>query len=59
MEFFEPENVESLARSIQRLHSEPAKRQRQAEKAGRFLADYGWDRQGPEVVTFYQRLLEN
>jgi glycosyltransferase involved in cell wall biosynthesis len=57
--FYEPEDVQSLADAIQRLYGEPATRRMQAGRASGFLGDYGWDRQGPELVNFYQTLLEN
>jgi glycosyltransferase involved in cell wall biosynthesis len=56
--YYEPENVQSLADSIYRLCCQPELRRRQAEQAHQFLRAYGWDRQGPELVTFYDKLLE-
>jgi glycosyltransferase involved in cell wall biosynthesis len=57
--YFEPENVGSLAESIYRLRSKPEVRCNLARQAGRFLSDYGWERQGPELVTFYRAFMEN
>lgn len=57
--FYEPENVESLSDAIFRMHCEPEQRRAQATRARAFLADYGWQRQGAELVTMYQQLLEN
>lgn len=57
--YYEPENVGSLADSIYRLCCSPERRQSQASQARRFLAEYGWGRQGPELVTLYQKLVEN
>jgi glycosyltransferase involved in cell wall biosynthesis len=57
--FYEPEDIGSLADSIYRLHSDPGLRRRQAERAAEFLREYGWERQGVELVSFYQKLVEN
>jgi glycosyltransferase involved in cell wall biosynthesis len=56
--YYEPENVQSLADSIDRLCCQPELRSRQAEQARKFLREYGWDRQGAELVTFYQQLVK-
>lgn len=57
--YYEAEDVQSLADSIYRLYLEPAACCLQSEKANGFLRDYGWERQGAELVTFYRQLLEN
>jgi glycosyltransferase involved in cell wall biosynthesis len=57
--YYEPENVQSMADSIDMLFSRPERRHRQAGHACTFLKEYGWERQGAELVTFYQRLLES
>jgi glycosyltransferase involved in cell wall biosynthesis len=57
--YYEPDDVQSLAESIYRLYSEPAARDLQAKTADQFLREFGWDRQGVELVTFYRQLLEN
>jgi glycosyltransferase involved in cell wall biosynthesis len=57
--FYEPENVESLTDAILGMHADPDRRRAQAARAGTFLADHGWQRQGAELVTMYQQLLEN
>ena len=56
--YYEPENVESLADAILRMHCSPQARHAQAERARTFLTNYGWERQGAELVTMYQQLLE-
>jgi glycosyltransferase involved in cell wall biosynthesis len=55
--YFEPGDVESLAAAIYRLYSERPARARQAERAHRFLGQYGWERQGTELVTLYRSLV--
>ena len=57
--YYEPESVESLAEAILRLHANPQARRDQAARARGFLANHGWERQGAELVTMYQQLLEN
>lgn len=57
--FYEPENVQSFANAICRLHDDVESRQHQAQAAGAFLNTYGWDRQGGQLVDFYRQLLES
>ena len=57
--YYEPEDIASLADCIQRLHTQPELGRRQAACARRFLAEYGWERQGPAMATFYRELVEN
>ena len=57
--FYEPEDIQSFGDSIFRLWQKPELRRRQAEQAGRFMKEYGWDRQGPELVAFYRNLMGN
>jgi glycosyltransferase involved in cell wall biosynthesis len=56
--YYEPEDVASLASCIERLSQDPAARRTQAARAGQFLREYGWERQGAELVTFYRQLVE-
>jgi glycosyltransferase involved in cell wall biosynthesis len=55
--YFEPDDVGSMADAIYRLHSQPDLRREQPSRAGGFLREHGWDRQGPELVSFYERLI--
>ena len=57
--YFTPGDVESLVAAIDQLYTERARRARQVEHAGRVLDQYGWERQGPELVTLYRTLVEN
>lgn len=57
--FYEAESVNGLADTIYRLSSAPEQRERQADHARRFLTEHGWERQGPELVAFYNRLMES
>jgi glycosyltransferase involved in cell wall biosynthesis len=56
--YYEPENVESLAAAVLALHADPQRRARQAALAGGFLSNYGWERQGEELVSMYHSLVE-
>jgi hypothetical protein len=40
------------------LHRGPELRSQQVQRAITFLGEYGWERQGVELVTFYRNLLE-
>jgi glycosyltransferase involved in cell wall biosynthesis len=56
--YFEPEDVGSIAEAIVKLSGDPGARRQQAACAGRFLDQYGWPRQGAELVSMYRSLLE-
>ena len=56
--YYEPEDIQSMADSIDCLYRMPELRRRKVEQAGTFLREYGWERKGPELVGFYQELLE-
>jgi glycosyltransferase involved in cell wall biosynthesis len=56
--FYDAEDVDSLSGAILRLFEAPELRSRHAARAAEFLAEYGWHRQGPELVKFYRNLLE-
>ena len=55
--YYEPDNVDSFAATICRAYEQPGLRRQQAERARRFLDDYGWERQGPEFLDFYRKLV--
>jgi glycosyltransferase involved in cell wall biosynthesis len=57
--YYEPENVDSLAAAIRQLHGQSERRGRQAAEARTFLTEYGWERQGQELVDMYRTLVEN
>jgi glycosyltransferase involved in cell wall biosynthesis len=57
--YYEPDDVGSMAEAIYRLYSEPDVRREQVRRADAFLETYGWERQGPELVSLYRQLLEN
>jgi len=55
--YFEPEDVGSMADAIERLHADVTRRTTQAAAARTILDRYGWDRQGPALVSFYEDLV--
>jgi glycosyltransferase involved in cell wall biosynthesis len=55
--YYEPENIDALSAAILRLHGDAGLRQRQAANARAFLARYGWERQGQELVAMYRTLV--
>ncbi|HEY6361450.1 MAG TPA: glycosyltransferase family 4 protein [Vicinamibacterales bacterium] len=57
--YYDAEDVESMADAISTLYHEPELRARQAQRAGAFLDQYGWERQGVELVNFYHGLVES
>jgi glycosyltransferase involved in cell wall biosynthesis len=56
--YYEAENIQSMADAIYTLYGEPELRARQVHRARAFLNQYGWERQGVELVNFYQDLVE-
>ena len=57
--YYDPENVQSLADSIYRLFCRAAGACRDRPLGhARSLAQYGWERQGADLVRFYQSLME-
>ena len=56
--YYEPEDVESLAAAVQTLHDDRQRCERQAPLASGVLSNYGWERQGEELVSMYHSLVE-
>jgi len=56
--YYEPEDVESLAAAVLTLHDDRQRCERQAALASGFLSNYGWERQGEELVSMYHSLVE-
>jgi glycosyltransferase involved in cell wall biosynthesis len=54
--YYEPDDVASLAGAIERLYRDPQRQSRQADRAGEFLQQHGWQRQGVDLVNMYQSL---
>jgi len=55
--FYEPGDVDSMAGAIATLHARPELRREQPALARAFLREHGWDRQGPELLAFYEQLV--
>ena len=54
VQYFEPDNVESLTEAILDLYQNPAKRRAQAENAQAFLEKYGWETHKQELIRMYE-----
>ena len=57
--YYEPGDVQSLANGIHRLHTNIELQRRQVTEARKFLAAYGWERHGAELVSLYTNLVES
>jgi glycosyltransferase involved in cell wall biosynthesis len=55
--YYEPEDVESLMDCLGRIKDRPDLRRARAAQAADFLKQYGWERQGPELVALYRTLV--
>ena len=56
--YYEPEDVVSLAEAVLTLNADRRRREQQARRALGFLSQYGWQRQGEELVSMYHSLVE-
>jgi glycosyltransferase involved in cell wall biosynthesis len=56
--YYDPDDVQSLTDSIVELYSNPARRRCQAGSARIFLLEYGWERQGADLVNLYRGLVD-
>jgi glycosyltransferase involved in cell wall biosynthesis len=56
--YYEPEDVESLAECLYRLHCQPDLRQAQADRARAFLGTYGLERKSGELVALYESFVK-
>jgi len=54
--YFEPDNVDSLARTILEAYKNETKRNAQAKTAKRFLERYGWGKHQMDLIKLYQEL---
>jgi glycosyltransferase involved in cell wall biosynthesis len=52
--YFEPEDIDSLARAISDLCRDGTKRKIQAEKAKAFLDQYGWEKNASDLIRLYK-----
>jgi glycosyltransferase involved in cell wall biosynthesis len=57
--YYEPEDVRSMTDAVFRLYEQPELRARQAARAKEVFDVCGWDRQGPELVGLYRKLVGN
>jgi glycosyltransferase involved in cell wall biosynthesis len=54
--FFEPDNAESMAEAILKVYHDRSRRRTQAYKAREFLAHYGWQKQSLDFIRFYHSI---
>ena len=59
VQYYDPEDVESLAEAISQLHARSDARREQASRARAFINDYGWERQGAELVAMYRTMTKS
>ena len=52
--FYRPEDIDSMAGAIYNLYANPSRREQQAEKAGRFLDRYGWEKHKAKLIQVYE-----
>jgi glycosyltransferase involved in cell wall biosynthesis len=57
--YYEPEDVDSMCAALYKLYRQPELGRLQADRARAFLTQFGWERQGPELVGLYTSLMEN
>jgi glycosyltransferase involved in cell wall biosynthesis len=56
--YYDPGDVESLARAVEHLYCQPHLGVAMAERARDFLTEHGWDQTGPEFVAMYRELVK-
>jgi len=56
VEFFEPGNVDDLARAIRDLHADPDRRAALADRAANFTGRHSWSREGAAFVELIDSL---
>jgi len=54
--YFEPENVNSLAKAISELYHDVAKREKQVQTARKFIEKYGWENHQSDLINLYENL---
>jgi len=54
--YFEPENVDSLARAILEAYKDEPKRNAQTQMARKFLEQYGWEKHQMDLINLYRNL---
>jgi glycosyltransferase involved in cell wall biosynthesis len=52
--YFEPDDVDSLTKTILELYSDKARRRTQAEKAKEFINKHGWEKQQMDFINLYR-----
>ena len=57
VQYYEPENVDSLAGAILQLYREKDKQRKQAKAAERFFDTYGWETHKRDLIGLYRELV--
>ena len=58
IQYYEPENVDSLAKAILNLYKEKEQRRLQVQAAGKFFEVYGWEKHRLDLLNLYQEFRE-
>ena len=56
VKYFEPDNVDSLARVILEAYRDEEKRNTQVIMARKFLEQYGWEKHRMDLINLYRNL---
>ncbi len=54
--FYEPDNIQSLAQIIQHAYQNKATRKEKAERAKKFIDQYGWSTHKNDFIALYEKL---
>lgn len=57
--YYDADDVDSLVACLANLRCRPEARRARADAAQQFLQQYGWDRQGSDLVGLYRSLVES
>ena len=56
VEFYEPENIDAMSEAILKLYRDKDLREKQANKAKRFLDIYGWEKHQNDLINLYREI---
>lgn len=51
--YFDPDDLQSLEKAMLKIYGDESRGRRMAEKAQRFLEQYGWEKQSADFIDFY------
>lgn len=58
VQYYEPENVDSLAGAIRQLYQEKDRKKAQGQASGRFFDTYGWEKHKFDLIDLYRQLIK-